>query len=133
VLILVQGIMTGPLSKKYGERALIRAGLLGGAAGFALVAMAVDYATMLLAVAFFILALGLIGPALNSHISAHAGENQGTVMGMSSAMNSLGRVIGPLWGGYIYEINYNYPFFSGAATLMLGLLLSMAGLRMRTG
>ena len=97
VLILVQGGLTGPLSKKLGELALIRLGLLGGAIGFVLVALAVDYITALLALGFFILALALIGPALNSYVSAFAGEHQGTVMGLNSAMTSLGRVVGPLW------------------------------------
>ncbi len=50
-------------------------------------------------------------------------------MGLSSAFTSLGRVVGPLWGGYIYDINIEYPFYSGAATLLLGLLVSLIGLR----
>jgi MFS family permease len=83
----------------------------------------------LLAIGFFIFTLALIGPALNSYISNFAGEHQGTVMGLNSAMTSLGRVIGPLWGGYIYDINIAYPFFSGAATLLLGLLVSFIGLQ----
>jgi MFS family permease len=68
---------------------------------------------------------------LNSYISNFAGEHQGAVMGLNSAFTSLGRVIGPLWGGYIYDIDIEYPFFSGAATLMLGLLVSLIGLRSR--
>ena len=131
MLILVQGGLTGPLSKKLGELILIRIGLLGGAIGFVLVALAVDYITTLLALGLFIFALALIGPALNSYISAFAGEHQGTVMGLNSAMTSLGRVVGPLWGGYIYDINIEYPFYSGAATLLIGLLVSFIGLRRR--
>jgi predicted MFS family arabinose efflux permease len=88
-----------------------------------------DYTTTLLALGFFMLALALIGPALNSYISNFAGEHQGTVMGMNSAVTSLGRVVGPLWGGYIYDINIEYPFFSGAGTLLLGLLVTMFAFR----
>jgi predicted MFS family arabinose efflux permease len=50
-------------------------------------------------------------------------------MGLNSAANSLGRVVGPLWGGYLYDLNIEYPFFSGAASLLIGLLLSIIGLR----
>ena len=127
VLILVQGVLTGPLSKKLGELPLIRIGLFGGAIGFVLVALAINYTTALLAIGFFICMLALIGPSLNAYISGFAGEHQGAVMGLNSAMTSLGRVIGPLWGGYIYDINIEYPFFSGAATLLLGLLVSFIG------
>jgi DHA1 family multidrug resistance protein-like MFS transporter len=50
-------------------------------------------------------------------------------MGLNSAFTSLGRVVGPLWGGYIYDLNVAYPFFSGAGTLLLGLLVSVFAFR----
>lgn len=129
VLIVAQGGLVGPLTNKFGDLPLIKIGLLGGSLGFLLVAFAWNYITTLLALGFFILTLALIGPALNSYISNFAGEHQGTVMGLNSAFTSLGKVIGPLWGGYIYDINIEYPFFSGAATLLLGLLVSLIGLQ----
>jgi DHA1 family multidrug resistance protein-like MFS transporter len=129
IMIIAQGVLVGPLTKKLGDLTLIRIGLLGGTIGFILVALAVDYTTTLLALGFFILSLALIGPALNSYLSGFAGENQGTVMGLNSAANSLGRVVGPLWGGYLYDINIEYPFFSGAMSLFVGLLVSLLGLR----
>jgi len=127
VMILGQGVLVGPLTEKLGDLNLIRIGLLGGAIGFVLVAFATGYLTTLLALGFFMLALALIGPALNSYISNFAGQHQGTVMGLNSASTSLGRVIGPLWGGYIYDIDIEYPFYSGAGTLLLGLLVSLVG------
>jgi DHA1 family multidrug resistance protein-like MFS transporter len=132
VLIAGQGFLVGTLTKKLGDLPLVKIGLLGGTVGFLFVALAIDYITLMLALGFFVLALALIGPALNSYISNFAGEHQGTVMGLNSAFTSLGRVVGPLWGGYIYDINIEYPFFSGAATLLLGLLVGLIGLRKQT-
>jgi len=129
VLIVGQGVLVGPLTKILGERRLIQIGLFCGALGFAFVALSSNFILMLIALGFFILALALIGPALNSFISNLAGEHQGAVMGLNSASTSLGRVIGPLWGGYIYDIHIEYPFYSGAATLLLGFLVSLIGLR----
>jgi DHA1 family multidrug resistance protein-like MFS transporter len=128
-LIVVQGILTGPITKRFGEAFLIRAGLVGGALGFIAMSIAVDYITTLLALGFFTLALALIGPTLNAYISRFAGAHQGTVMGLNSAATSLGRVIGPLWAGYLYEINIEFPYISGAAALVLGLLVSWFGLQ----
>ncbi len=128
VLILGQGVLVGPLTRRLGELQVIQIGLLGGALGFAGVALAVDQLTVMVALGFFILALALIGPALNSSISAHAGDQQGTVMGLNSAFTSLGRVLGPLWGGYIYDVDIAYPFLSGAVTLALGLVVSLFAL-----
>ncbi|MBI5954731.1 MAG: MFS transporter [Chloroflexi bacterium] len=129
ILILAQGGLVGPLTKKFGDLNLVKVGLLGGSIGFVLVALAMNYITVMLALGFFILSLALIGPALNSYISNFAGEAQGTVMGLNSAMTSLGRVVGPLWGGCIYDINIEYPFYSGAVTLLLGLMVSLIGLK----
>jgi DHA1 family multidrug resistance protein-like MFS transporter len=125
IMIIAQGVLVGPLTNKLGDLRLIKIGLFGGAIGFGLVAFAVDYLTTLLALGFFMFALSLIGPALNSYISNFAGEHQGTVMGLNSASTSLGRVVGPLWGGYLYDVDIKYPFFSGAATLLLGWLVSL--------
>jgi DHA1 family multidrug resistance protein-like MFS transporter len=133
MLIVVQGALTGPLTKRFGEAFLIRAGLAGGALGFIAMSLATGYVTTLLALGFFTIALAMIGPALNAHISRFAGERQGTVMGLNSAATSLGRVIGPLWAGYLYEVNIEFPYFSGAAALILGLLVSRFGLQHQAG
>jgi DHA1 family multidrug resistance protein-like MFS transporter len=45
-------------------------------------------------------------------------------MGMNSAISSLGRVVGPLWAGYLYDLNYEWPFISGAVILAIGSLIS---------
>jgi DHA1 family multidrug resistance protein-like MFS transporter len=125
VLILGQGGLTGPLTRRFGELPLIRVGLAGGAIGFLLISLAVDFTTLLLALGFFVLALALIGPALNAYISQFAGEHQGAVMGLNSACASLGRVAGPLLAGPLFDINVEYPLWSGAATLLLGTILAV--------
>lgn len=125
VLIIVQGGLTGPLTGWLGERALIRWGLLGGAFGFVAILLAGDYYSTLLASLAFSGALALVGPALNAHVSQLAGERQGAIMGLNSAATSLGRVIGPLWAGYLYDLNIGYPYVSGALVLSLSWVLSL--------
>lgn len=129
VLVLVQGLLTGSLCRRFGELPLIRVGLFGGALGFLFFALAGNFLTIVLALGFFSLSLALVGPALNGYISRFAGERQGTVMGMNSAATSLGRIVGPLWAGYLYDLNLVYPFFSGAVSLLLGLLICLVGIR----
>ena len=128
VMILAQGVLTGPLTKRIGELMLIRIGLLGGALGFILIALASGYWSMLFSIGMLTLALALIGPALNAMISGYAGDHQGAVMGLNSATASLGRVMGPLWGGYIFDVNLAYPFINGAVTLLIGLTVSIVGI-----
>jgi DHA1 family multidrug resistance protein-like MFS transporter len=130
MMILVQGVLTGPLTRRFGDQTLIHAGLAGGALGFLAMTAANSYITVLAALGFFSLWLAIISPVLNARMSVFAGNQQGTVMGMNSAASSLGRVIGPLWAGYLYDFKMEYPYWSGAAVLLLGLLVSWGfGLR----
>jgi len=133
VLILGQGGLTGPLTRRFGELPLIRAGLVGGAMGFVLISLAPNFTTLLLALGFFILTLALIGPTLNAHISRFSGEHQGAVMGLNSAASSLGRVVGPLLAGPLFDINVEYPLWSGAAILLLGAVLAVSRLHTAKG
>jgi MFS transporter, DHA1 family, multidrug resistance protein len=131
VLVVVQGTLAGPMSRRFGDLPLIRMGLFGGAAGFIFMVLANSFASILVALGFFTLALALMGPALNGHISRLAGDRQGTVMGMNSAATSLGRVVGPLWAGYLYDVNIIYPYLSGAASLLVGLLVVLVAIHPR--
>jgi len=132
VLIVGQGALVGPLIRRLGELRLIRIALAVGGLGFLGVAVANDQIGVWAALTVFVLAISLIGPPLNSFISGFAGEHQGAVMGMNGASTSLGKALGPLWGGYIYDVDITYPFFSGAATLVIGLLVSLFAFRGRT-
>jgi len=40
---------------------------------------------------------------------------------------SLGRVVGPLWGGWLYDLNLAYPFASGGLTLLVGFAFTFIG------
>ena len=48
----------------------------------------------------------------------------GRRLDVNNAMISLGRVLGPLWGGYLYDINMNYAFYSRVVMLGVGLEVS---------
>lgn len=124
VMIISQGVLTGPLTRFLGDVTVIRLGLLVGAAGFGALLLANGFVPILVVTGVFILAVALIGPALNSSLSAFGGEHQGALMGLNTAFASLGRVVGPLWAGTVFDININYPFASGATILLLGLGIS---------
>jgi predicted MFS family arabinose efflux permease len=50
-------------------------------------------------------------------------------MGVNNAMICLGRVLGPLWGGYLYDLNMDFAFYSGAVMLAFGWLVSVLSVR----
>ena len=124
-MIVVQGGLVGWLSKRVREMRLIRISLLGGMVGFVIIAQAANLVQLLAVLAFIMLALSLLSPSLNASISRYGGEHQGALMGVNNAMISLGRVLGPLWGGYLYDLNMDFAFYSGAVMLAVGWVVSL--------
>ncbi|MBN2385438.1 MAG: MFS transporter [Anaerolineales bacterium] len=125
---LAQGLLAGPLTRRFGERTIIRAGLLGTAAGLVLMLLAADFAASLLTTAFFGLATAIQVPALISWTSRRASMPQGIAMGLSNAFVSLGRIIGPLIGGVTFDLDIRLPYLSAAGVMFLGFVASLVWL-----
>lgn len=124
VMVVAQGALTGPLTKRFGEVRLIRMGLMGGVLGLFGMSKAGSFFMVMVALGLFSLSLAVMTPALNARLSRFGTGQQGALMGMNSAISSLGRVVGPLWAGYLYDLNYEWPFISGAVILAIGSLIT---------
>ena len=128
VMVLGQGTLTGLLTKFIGEVRVIRLSMLIGAFGFVALLLANGFISILLAAGLFMLGLALASPVLNSFLSAFGGEHQGSLMGLNMAFASLGRVFGPLWAGFVFDVNITYPFASGIVVLLIGFIVSLLGM-----
>jgi DHA1 family multidrug resistance protein-like MFS transporter len=126
VAALTQGALTGPLTKRWGEAAVIKVTLLASAITFGLLLTANNLVTVLVTTALFTLPNALLRPAVISLTSKHAGTRQGTAMGLNNSFNSLGRVVGPIWAGFAFDLNYSLPYLSGAAIMLAGFVMSLA-------
>lgn len=67
-----------------------------------------------------------------AHISKNATGKQGQAMGFAESYMSLGRIIGPLWGGMIFDVNIFYPFLSGFFILSAAFLATLGKLKPKT-
>jgi DHA1 family multidrug resistance protein-like MFS transporter len=125
VSAVVQGFLTGYVTKKWGEVALIKFSFLGSAIGFLLMLMARDLPSILITVSFFILSNAMIRPGVSTLISKRATIGQGIAMGLNNSFMSLGRVVGPLLAGTLIDINLNLPYISGSLITLLGFILCL--------
>jgi len=125
VAAVAQGALTGPLTKHWGEATVIKATLLASVVTFGLLLAADNLATVLLTTGLFTLPNALLRPAVIALTSKNAGARQGTAMGLNNSFNSLGRVIGPIWAGFAFDLNYNLPYLSGAAIMLVGFVASL--------
>ncbi|MBA7598057.1 MAG: MFS transporter [Calditrichaeota bacterium] len=70
----------------------------------------------------FFIALGssLVTPSVMAAVSMRSREHeQGVAMGVTQNLGSLGRIIGPPYGGLTYaRINFYFPFLSAAAAAL---------------
>jgi len=124
--------LTGPTTKRWGEALVIKGSLLAGSIGFLVLLWADTYLTILLATAFFILSKTLLRPAAFALISKQATVGQGAAMGLSNSFMSLGRIVGPIWAGFIFDINLNFPYLSGSVLMLVGFILSLKWMQSRS-
>jgi DHA1 family tetracycline resistance protein-like MFS transporter len=127
---IVQGGLIRPLVHRVGDKSTFLLGLGFGAAGCVAVALAHTVAMFALALVPLALGIGFGHPTVSSLVSLAArGDEQGRVQGAASAVESLGRTIGPIWGNAsLQQINEAAPYLSAAAFLVLTLLMT-AGAR----
>ena len=75
--------------------------------------------------------MGFNNPSLTSMVSRLADpDDQGGILGLASSLASLGRVVGPAWGGYLYDAyGMTTPYMSAAALMLIAFAVSFVGLR----
>jgi len=122
---LMQGLLTGPLTKRWGDVLLLRLSLIGSAIGFLLMLWAESYVAVLLTVLVFVLSNSLLRPVVSSLTSKRYRQGQGIAMGLNNAFMSLGRIAGPIWAGSLFDVNFNYPYVSGSIVMLFGFLISL--------
>ncbi|HEX8908952.1 MAG TPA: MFS transporter [Anaeromyxobacteraceae bacterium] len=120
IVTVVQGGLIGPLTRRFGERALLVAGLLLQALGLAALPYAGGLGGLLLACVPLAFGSGLTTPALTSLISrSAAASDQGGTLGVGQAAAALGRVVGPISATNAYDhLWFAAPYLGGAVVLL---------------
>ncbi|MFZ9993743.1 MAG: MFS transporter [Steroidobacteraceae bacterium] len=120
-----QAGLIGPLTRRFGERPIAIASVIGVVIGLVLFATAVNPLMVWLAIGVFGLANGLYLPAISSLVSFEADpRSRGSVMGAFNASSSAGRIIGPALSGPVYfKLGPAAPFVMSAGLTALGAIL----------
>jgi len=125
VSAIVQGALTGPATRRFGDSDVIKASLFASVFGFLSMVVATEFGWVLATSAFFVFSNSMLRPGVASLTSKRAHIGHGAAMGLSNAFMSLGRIIGPLWAGNVLDINLNYPFITGAAIMLFAFIASL--------
>ena len=124
---IIQGALIRPVVRRLGDKPTFILGL--GCAAVGLVAAALAHSVTVFALTLVPLAFGIgFGhPTMASLVSLAArGDEQGRVQGAASAVESLGRTVGPIWGSAsLQHVDESAPYISAALLLLLTFLFSV--------
>ena len=121
--VFTQGVLIVLLVKKWGEVRTLRVGMICGMVGFLLFSFSPSMWILIMMAVLQSIGQSLGRPLCISLLSRTTDMGQGTTMGLQSSFEALGRVVGPLWAGWLYQYSIQAPFLSAAAAFFLGIIM----------
>lgn len=125
VMVAVQGALIGPLTKALGSRRLMRLGLVGVSLGLIGLAFTTTWVALFTMLFFIAVGQGLFGPS-SSALTAELAppERRGEILGYQQSASALGRVLGPVLGGALFDARgVGAPYVVSAALMACALVV----------
>jgi predicted MFS family arabinose efflux permease len=125
IVVIVQGGLIGRLTRTFGEKRLLVAGLALQALSLAALPFAGSVAGLMIATAPLAVGSGLSQPALSSLLSRLAREHdQGGTLGLGESAAAFGRIIGPEAGTWTFaRWSMAVPYLGGAVIMAVAALV----------
>ena len=127
VLVLVQALLIGRLSRRFGEARLVAAGSVLIALGLIGLPFALTLPRLMLVNTLLPLGMALLSPSINSLISKQAAaDERGGILGVAQAAASLARIVGPGIAGPLFSaFGRDAPYYAGAAVMVLAVAMAL--------
>lgn len=125
MIIFTQGFLVRRLIPKFGEKYVLRMGLILMTLGLAGVAVSDTITVLAIAQTLLSIGIGLVNPSTLGAISLLTDSSeQGASLGTTQGMSSLGRIIGPALGGALFgTLTIESPFILSSAMTLLALFI----------
>ncbi|HUK08321.1 MAG TPA: MFS transporter [Stellaceae bacterium] len=127
VLIIVQGFLIGPLSRRFGGPRLVTFGAGAIMVGLGGMPFALKLPVLLFMCGSLAVGMGLLNPSINALISREAGvEERGGILGVAQSGASLARIIGPFAAGPLFTLlGRDAPYYAGGAVMLIVLAMAL--------
>jgi MFS family permease len=127
---IMQGALVGRIVKRFGEARCVSAGTFLMIFGLGLMPFAGNMLIYCIIISLVAIGSGVNNPALSASLSkATDPDKQGGIMGIAQSISSLGRILGPMWGGYTWgTFGPRAPFITAGLLMTLAFLLSLRNL-----
>lgn len=120
---VVQGGLVGRLTKRYGEGVVIQGGIIVSIIGFSLILLVDSFTTAAIYLTVFGIGNGVIRPSVSALLTKKSTTGHGSTTGLLSSFDSLGRIIGPPLGGWLFSVAIGLPYISGIVISILAFIL----------
>ena len=123
---LVQGMLIGPLTKRFGSTRLLQSGLVLVACGLGVLGGAAVWVVLFVALALIVVGSGVSNPSLTTLVANSAPADQrGEVLGFQQSAGALARVIGPPLAGLSFDrVGIGAPYSLGALVFLIAIVAS---------
>jgi MFS transporter, DHA1 family, tetracycline resistance protein len=120
-----QGFLVRKLLPKWGEQKMLLIGLIFFGIGLTGIAFATNLVLMGITITLLSFGHSFTNPSIMGSISLLSGEEeQGKVMGSAQSAASLGRIVGPAMGGFLYgNLTISAPFLASGLIIFLALII----------
>jgi DHA1 family tetracycline resistance protein-like MFS transporter len=123
---LVQGVLIGPLTFRFGERALASAGILIVTATIASISFVPAVGWLMGVLALLAFGAGISVPSLSSLVSRLTpASEQGSALGIFQSISAIARIVGPMVAQVLYQngahVHAPYLLATGAGLVGFGL------------
>ncbi len=127
IIVFVQGGMIHRMVKKYGEKTMVVAGCVILSIGLFLTGFSANQAMLYVSLALLAIGSGINTPANQSMLSKLApSENSGAILGIGQSLSTLGRIFGPLIGGYAFDhVSIQAPYVIAGSIMLLAFFVAM--------
>ena len=127
IIVFVQGGMIHRMVKKYGEKTMVIAGCVILSIGLFLTGFSANQTMLYVSLALLAIGSGINTPANQSMLSKLApSENSGAILGIGQSLSTLGRIFGPLIGGYAFDhVSIQAPYVIAGSIMLLAFLAAM--------
>jgi MFS transporter, DHA1 family, tetracycline resistance protein len=125
--VVVRGVLLGPLVRAFGEALTVRLGTVALALALFAVPLIPDPLWLGLVVPLYAAGAGTLFPPLAGLVSRATDDaSQGSVLGGSQLVGGTGRVLGPIWAGFLFErAGIGSPFVVGGFVVIAAALLAL--------
>ena len=126
-IVLAQGGLQRPLSKKFSPSILVQVAMLGLGIVLPLLLFPQQSYYIFFVLPFIAIFQGITQPNLTSVVSSQAGKaEQGQIMGINQSIQSIGMAIPPIVAAFITSININLPIITASFCIILGWVIFIA-------